>query len=402
MGITQHRDAVATIREFVNVMLLQGSIGKPGAGLCPVRGHSNVQGDRTMGIWERMPDPWLDRLGAEFGFDPPRRHGYDTVQAIQAMRAGTVRVFLGMGGNWVRATPDSDVTEAALRSCALTVQVSTKLNRSHTVTGRRALILPTLGRTDRDLTGGNAQVVTVEDSMGVVHTSRGRLSPASEHLRSEVDIVAAMAERTVGSDVVPWPELAADYSRIRDCVSRVVPGHEDYDARVRRPGGFVLPHPPRDRRAFDTPDGRAQFTCNPLRPLEVPAGRLLLQTIRSHDQFNTTIYGLSDRYRGIHDGRRVVLVHPDDLAELGIAADTFVDIVSEWHDGERRAPHFRVVAYPTARGCAAAYFPETNVLVPLDSTADVSNTPTSKGITVRLEPEPAPTEPRRPTHRLRV
>lgn len=389
MGITQHRDAVATIREFVNVMLLQGNIGKPGAGLCPVRGHSNVQGDRTMGIWERMPDTWMDRLGAEFAFEPPRHHGVDTVEAIQAMRAGSVRVFLGMGGNWVRATPDSAVTEAALRSCSLTVQISTKLNRSHTVTGRRALILPTLGRTDRDLTAGRSQVVTVEDSMGVVHTSQGRLKPASDQLRSEIDIVAAMADRTVGSTYVPWIDLAADYGRIRDRISRVVPGHEDYDARVRRPGGFVLPHPPRDTRSFDTPDGRAQFTCNSLRPLDAPRGRLLLQTIRSHDQFNTTIYGLSDRYRGIRDGRRVVLVNPDDLTELGIASDTFVDIVSEWHDGERRAPHFRVVAYPTARGCAAAYFPETNVLVPLDSTADVSNTPTSKAITVRLEPEPA-------------
>lgn len=385
MGITQHRDAVATIREFVNVMLLQGNIGKPGAGLCPVRGHSNVQGDRTMGIWERMPDAWLDRLGNEFDFEPPRRHGYDTVQAIQAMRSGQVRVFLGMGGNWVRATPDSRVTEAALRTCALTVQISTKLNRSHAVTGRRALILPTLGRTDRDYTGGRSQVVTVEDSMGVVHTSQGRLKPTSEHLRSEIDIVAAMANRAVGASSVPWMYLAEDYSRIRERISQVVPGHEDYDARVRRPGGFALPHPPRDSRNFDTSDGLAHFTCNSLRPIEVPQGRLLLQTIRSHDQFNTTIYGLSDRYRGIHEGRRVVLVNPDDLSELGIAPDSFVDIVSEWHDGERRASHFRVVAYPTAKGCAAAYFPETNVLVPLDSTADISNTPTSKSIIVKFE-----------------
>ncbi|HET8971045.1 MAG TPA: FdhF/YdeP family oxidoreductase [Candidatus Nanopelagicales bacterium] len=386
MGITQHRDAVPTIREFVNVLLLQGNIGRPGAGVCPVRGHSNVQGDRTMGIWEQMPQEWLDRLGAEFDFAPPRAHGLDTVDTIRAMRDGRVRVFMGMGGNFVRATPDSEVTEAALRNCSLTVQVSTKLNRSHTVTGRRALILPTLGRTERDLTRGHEQVVSVEDSMGVVHASRGRLRPASPHLRSEVDIVCGLADRVLGPVPVDWGTLASDYSRIRDHIARVVPGHEDYDYRVTRPGGFVLPHPPRDSRSFPTPDGRAQFTVNQLQPLEVPPGRLLLQTIRSHDQFNTTIYGLDDRYRGIKGGRRVVLVNPLDLADLGVVDGSYVDLVSEWRGTERTAPRFRVVGYPTARGCAAAYFPETNVLVALDNVASTSNTPASKEIVVRLEP----------------
>ncbi len=386
MGVTQHRDAVATIQEFVNVLLLQGNIGRPGAGVCPVRGHSNVQGDRTMGIYEQMADDWLDRLGAEFGFEPPRRPGYDTVDAIRAMRDGNVRVFVAMGGNWIRATPDSAVTEEAMRRCSLSVHVSTKLNRSHAVTGRRALILPTLGRTDRDRTGGLAQIVTVEDSMGVVHRSQGRLAPASEHLRSEVDIVCALGTRVLGDDLVDWSALAADYSRIRDRISRVVPGHEDYDRRVRQPNGFTLPHGPRDERRFDTATGRAQFTVSAMRALVVPSGCLLLQTIRSHDQFNTTVYGLDDRYRGIRGGRRVVFVHPDDIAALGLVDGDVVDLVSLWADGERRAPAFRVVAYDTARGCAAAYFPETNVLVPLDSVAERSNTPTSKAIVVRLEP----------------
>ena len=385
MGITQHRDAVATIREFVNLLLLQGNIGRAGAGLCPVRGHSNVQGDRTMGIWERMPDEWLDSLGAEFGFDPPRRPGFDTVESIRAMRDGRVRVFMGLGGNFVRATPDSDVTEAALRRTALTVQVSTKLNRSHTVTGRQALILPTLGRTERDLTGGHEQVVSVEDSMGVVHSSRGRLRPASKHLRSEVDIVTGLGARLV-PDGAPWEQMRDDYALIRDHVSRVVPGFEDYEDRLEHPGGFVLPHGPRDERRFDTPDGLAHFTVNEVRPLELPPGRLILQTVRSHDQFNTTVYGLDDRARGIKNGRRVVFVNPGDLVELGIADGSYVDLVSEWSDGDRRADRFRVVSYPTARGCAAAYFPETNVLVPLDSVAETSNTPTSKAVIVRLEP----------------
>ncbi|HEX2314263.1 MAG TPA: FdhF/YdeP family oxidoreductase [Thermomonospora sp.] len=386
MGLTQHRNSVATIREVVNFLLLRGNIGRRGAGVCPVRGHSNVQGDRTMGIVERPSAAFLDALAAEFGFAPPREHGLDTVRTIEAMRDGAVKVFVGMGGNFVRATPDSAVTEAAMRSCRLTAHVSTKLNRSHAVTGRRALILPTLGRTEADVRESGPQFVSVEDSMGMVHASRGRLAPASPHLLSEVAIVCRLG-RALGLDGFDWAGMERDYDVIRNHVSRVVPGFDGYNRRIREPGGFVLPHAPRDRREFPVPGGRARLTVNPLEVLRVPPGRLLLQTVRSHDQYNTTVYGLDDRYRGVRGGRRVVFVHPDDLAALGLADGTTVDLVSEWRDGvERRAPGFRTVAYPTARGCAAAYFPETNVLVPLDSTAESSNTPTSKSVVVRLEP----------------
>ncbi|GLW64256.1 formate dehydrogenase [Actinomadura rubrobrunea] len=386
MGLTQHRNAVPTIREIVNFLLLRGNIGKPGAGVCPVRGHSNVQGDRTMGIYEKPAPAFLDALAKEFSFEPPRRHGLDTVNAIRAMRDGKVKVFLGMGGNFVRATPDSSVTEAAMRRCRLTAHVSTKLNRSHAVTGEQALILPTLGRTEQDVQESGPQFVSVEDSMGMVHASRGRLAPASPHLLSEVAIVCRLARAVLGETSIDWAAMERDYDVIRDHVSRVVPGFEDFNARIRRPGGFTLPHPPRDSRRFPTPSGRAVFTVNELEVLRVPEGRLLLQTIRSHDQYNTTVYGLDDRYRGVKAGRRVVFVNPDDLEALGLADGETVDLVSEWTDGvERRAPAFRIVAFPTARGCAAAYFPETNVLVPLDSTAEVSNTPTSKSVVVRLE-----------------
>ncbi|GAA1557885.1 FdhF/YdeP family oxidoreductase [Actinomadura kijaniata] len=387
MGLTQHRNAVPTIREIVNFLLLRGNIGRPGAGVCPVRGHSNVQGDRTMGIFERPSAAFLDALAGEFGFEPPREHGLDTVDAIRAMRDGRARVFLGMGGNFVRATPDSAVTEAAMRRCRLTAHVSTKLNRSHAVTGEIGLILPTLGRTERDVQASGEQFVSVEDSMGMVHASRGRLEPASPHLRSEVAIVCGLARATLKDSPVDWDAFERDYDVIRDHVSRVVPGFADYNARVRRPEGFVLPHAPRDERRFPTATGRANLTVNGLEVLRVPEGRLILQTVRSHDQYNTTVYGMDDRYRGVKAGRRVVFVHPDDLAALGLADGGTVDLVSEWSDGvERRAPGFRIISYPTARGCAAAYFPETNVLVPLDSTAEISNTPTSKSIVVRLEP----------------
>ncbi|REE94986.1 FdhF/YdeP family oxidoreductase [Thermomonospora umbrina] len=386
MGLTQHRNAVPTIREVVNFLLLRGNIGRRGAGVCPVRGHSNVQGDRTMGIVERPSPAFLDALAGEFGFAPPREHGLDTVRTIEAMRDGLVKVFVGMGGNFVRATPDSTVTEAAMRSCRLTAHVSTKPNRSHTVTGRRALILPTLGRTETDVQGSGPQFVSVEDSMGMVHASRGRLAPASRDLLSEVAIVCRLG-RAMGLAGFDWAGMERDYDVIRSHIARVVPGFADFNRRIREPGGFVLPHAPRDRREFPTAGGRARLTVNDLEVLRVPEGRLLLQTVRSHDQYNTTIYGMDDRYRGVRGGRRVVFVHPDDLADLGLADGATVDLVSEWRDGvDRRAPGFRLVAYPTARGCAAAYFPETNVLVPLDSTADISNTPTSKSIVVRLEP----------------
>jgi molybdopterin-dependent oxidoreductase alpha subunit len=391
MGITQHRNAVATIKEFVNVALAQGNIGKPGAGLCPVRGHSNVQGDRTMGIWERPPAPFLDALQAEFGFDPPREPGYATVDAIRALRDGAAKVFIGLGGNFVAAAPDTEVTAAAMRSAELTVQISTKLNRSHAVCGETALILPTLGRTERDEQASGEQFVTVEDSMSAVHASRGRLEPASEHLRSEVAIVTELAEATLrdarGADRpdIDWAAMRDDYRVVRDHISRVIPGCDGYEAKVSGPGGFVLPHPPRDSRSFPTADRLAVFTVSPTEVLQVPDGRLLLQTVRSHDQFNTTIYGLHDRYRGIANGRRVVFVHPDDIAAFGLSDGAVVDLVSEWHDAkERRADAFRIVSYDTPRGCAAAYYPETNPLVPLDSTALGSHCPTSKSIIVRL------------------
>ncbi|MEU3373630.1 FdhF/YdeP family oxidoreductase [Streptomyces sp. NPDC006660] len=387
MGLTQHKHSVPTIREVVNFLLLRGNIGRPGAGVCPVRGHSNVQGDRTMGIFERPAPALLDALEKEFGFAPPRHHGYDVVRSIEALRDGRAKMFFAMGGNFVSATPDTEVTEAAMRRASLTVHVSTKLNRSHAVTGRRALILPTLGRTDKDVQASGRQFVTVEDSMGLVHASRGNLAPASRHLLSEPAIVARMARATLGaSSVVDWAEFERDYATIRDRIARVVPGFEDFNAKVARPGGFQLPHAPRDERRFPTATGKANFTAAPVEFPELPQGRLLLQTLRSHDQYNTTIYGLDDRYRGIKGGRRVVLVNPADAAGLGLADGAYVDLVSEWKDGvERRAPGFRVVHYPTARGCAAAYYPETNVLVPLGSTADVSNTPASKSVVVRLE-----------------
>jgi molybdopterin-dependent oxidoreductase alpha subunit len=468
MGLTQHKHSVPTLREIVNALLLQGNIGRPGAGVCPVRGHSNVQGDRTVGIYEKPSTAFLDALDAEFAFAAPREHGYDTVGAIRAMRDGQVRFFMSMGGNFVSATPDTAVVEAGMARVGLTVHVSTKLNRSHVVTGRRALILPTLGRTDRDRRGGAEQRVTVEDSMGAVHASRGRLAPPSEDLLSEVAIVARLSALVFGdpasavvssnqamrrSEVaagsnrpdaasspdsgtgldaagtgdaarhdrgyperspaeeaavavtasdpaglqhptnVPradWVALEGDYALIRAHIERVVPGFDDYEERIDKGRTLHLPNGPRDARRFATADGKARFTVNPLEYPRIPRGRLLLQTLRSHDQYNTTIYGKDDRYRGIHGGRRVVLVNAKDIVALGFAENDVVDLVSEWRSPggsveERRAEEFRIVAYRTPRGNAAAYYPETNVLVPLDSVADVSGTPTSKSVLVRLE-----------------
>ncbi len=384
MGITQHRNAVATIREIVNFLLLRGNIGRAGAGPSPIRGHSNVQGDRTMGIWEKMPDSFLDRLHDEFGFEPPREHGYDTVETIRAMRDGQIDVFVALGGNFVAATPDTAVTEAAMSRCRLTVHVATKLNRSHLVHGSEALILPCLGRTERDRQTSGEQFVTVEDSMSMVHQSRGRLEPGSPQLRSEVAIVTGLGEALFGHDL-GWPDMSSDYRVIRRHIEKVVPGFERFEERIATPGGFVLPRGPHDSRTFNTATGKARFTRNSLDTLEVPEGHLILQTLRSHDQFNTTVYGLDDRYRGIEGGRRVVFVNEADLAQRGLRDGDNVDLVSVYGDGERRARTFRVVAYPTPRGCAAAYFPEANVLVPLDSTAITSNTPTSKSIIIRLE-----------------
>ncbi|RFZ35313.1 Formate dehydrogenase H [Mycobacterium marinum] len=392
MGLTQHSHAVATIGEATNLLFLRGMIGKPGAGVCPVRGHSNVQGDRTMGIWEQMPEQFLAALDREFGIDSPRKHGYDTVAAIRAMRDGQAAVFMAMGGNFASATPDTAVTEAALRSCALTVQISTKLNRSHLVHGSTALILPTLGRTDRDLRDGRKQVVSVEDSMSMVHLSRGSLHPPSDQVRSEVQIVCQLARTLLGvQHPVPWERFASDYDTIRDAIASVVPGCADYNRRVRQPDGFQLPHPPRDAREFPTSTGKANFSVSPLQWVPVPPGRLILQTMRSHDQYNTTVYGLDDRYRGVKGGRRVVFMNPSDIEALGLTAGERVDLVSEYHDAggnlqERRAKDFLVIGYSTPVGNAAAYYPETNPLVPLDHTAEKSNTPVSKAIVVRVEP----------------
>jgi formate dehydrogenase major subunit len=387
MGLTQHRNSVATIREVVNLALAKGDIGKKGAGLCPVRGHSNVQGDRTMGIWEKPPAAFLEALGEEFGFEPPRRHGYDTVEAIEALRDGRAHAFIALGGNFVSAAPDTAVTSAALGRARLTVQVSTKLNRSHVDCGETALILPTLGRTEADLTASGPQFVTV-DSMSVVHASRGRLEPASPHLRSEVAIVAGMAEATFGAaDDVDWSAMREDFAVIRRHIEAVVPGFDDYEQRVADRAGFVLPHPPRDTRTFATASGKGQFAVSGVEGLEVPPGHLVLQTLRSHDQFNTTIYGLSDRYRGIEGGRRVILVNREDLTTLGFIEGEHVDVVAHWADDplERRVQGFRLGGYELPRGSAAAYYPETNPLVPLGSTAVGSNTPTSKAVAVRLE-----------------
>ncbi|MFJ9060909.1 FdhF/YdeP family oxidoreductase [Streptomyces sp. NPDC102409] len=387
MGVTQQKHGVPTIREIVNFLLLRGNLGRAGAGACPVRGHSNVQGDRTMGVWEQMPDSFLDSLRDEFGFEPPRAHGLDSVNAIRAMREDRIKVFVGVAGNFVRAAPDSDVTEDAMRRCGLTVHVSTKLNRSHTVCGRTALILPTLGRTERDIQATGEQFVTVENSMSEVHSSHGRLEPASKVLLSEVAILCRLAVRTLdGSTGIPWAEFEADYGTIRNRIARVVPGLHDFNRRVARPGGIRLPNPVNEG-VYATATGKAMFTCNAWEMLDAPEGHLVLQSLRSHDQWNTVPYTDNDRYRGIHGSRRVVLVNPQDVTRLGLAAGQNVDLVSVWAGGaDRRAENFTVVPYPTAPGCAAAYYPETNVLLPLDSVAESSNQPTAKGMIVRLEP----------------
>ncbi|MFI2103182.1 FdhF/YdeP family oxidoreductase [Isoptericola sp. NPDC019693] len=392
MGLTQHAKAVPTIKEIVNLLLLRGNIGRPGAGASPIRGHSNVQGDRTMGIWEQMPDSFLDALDAEFGIASPRAHGLDAVATVEAMAAGRVRALVALGGNLVGAISDTGAAEEAVRRADLTVQISTKLNRSHAVVGREALILPTLGRTDIDRQASGEQMVSVEDTVCAVHASHGKVEPVAPGLLSEVSIVtrlarAVLGERPDGPGPIDWAAMERDYDVIREHIARVVPGCEDYNAKLRRPNGFRLPHGPRDSRTFPTADGRAHLTVNELAPVECPPGRLLLQTIRSHDQFNTTIYRRDDRYRGIKGGRAVVLVNPDDLVELGIADGSTVDVHGEYHDGvDRVLRGQRVVAYPTARGCAAAYFPEANVLVPLGATAETSRTPVSKAVVVRLEP----------------
>jgi molybdopterin-dependent oxidoreductase alpha subunit len=389
MGLTQQPEAVATIQEVTNFLLLGGNIGRPGAGVCPVRGHSNVQGDRTMGIWEKMDEKFHAALDHEFDFVSPRAHGFDVVDTIRAMRDGRVKIFFGMGGNFLSATPDTEVTATALRSCRLTAHVSTKLNRSHLVTGRQALILPCLGRTEIDRQASGEQLITVEDSMGIINPSRGTLEPASKHLRSETAIVCQMARAILGGKTtVAWEKLQGDYSLIRDHIERVIPGFEPFNERLQS-GSFYLPNMAR-KRVFETSSGKAVFASHPLPVNDLPPGQFALMTMRSHDQFNTTIYGLDDRYRGIYNGRRVVFLHPEDIAELGLVAGQIVDLTSHFAGVQRQAGHFMVTPYEIPRSCAAAYFPEANPLVPLDSVVKKSNTPVSKFIPITIAPAADP------------
>ncbi len=388
MGLTQHKNSVATIKEVVNFLLLGGHIGREGAGPCPVRGHSNVQGDRTMGIWEKMYRRFMDDLGREFRFDAPAKHGVDTVEAIQQMHDGPIRVFFALGGNFLSATPDTEFTAAALQRCSLTAHVSTKLNRAHLITGRTALILPCLGRSEIDRQASGDQFVTVEDSMGVINPSRGHLRPASPDLLSEPAIVCRLARAVLGdTTAADWPALEGDYDRIRDHIERVIPGFEDFNARIKK-DIFYLPNPARDAREFRTATGKARFSTTPFEAIPIPEGRYVMMTIRSHDQFNTTIYGLDDRYRGIHNGRRVVFMNPADMKEAGLQQGQIVDLTSEFDGEERHARHFQVAPFNLPTRCTATYFPETNVLVPLRSTADESNTPTSKSVIIRITPSP--------------
>ncbi|WP_293778740.1 FdhF/YdeP family oxidoreductase [uncultured Oxalicibacterium sp.] len=392
MGITQHKHSVQTVQLLSNLLMMRGNIGREGAGLCPVRGHSNVQGNRTVGIEEKPSQAFLDQLGKVFDFAPPREHGLDVVETVQAMLDGEVKVFIGLGGNFAMATPDTPCTFNALRSCELTVHITTKLNRSHLVHGKAALILPTLGRTEIDVQNGVPQGVTVEDSMSMVHISYGMNKPASANLMSETAIVANIAHATLGSGKVDWLGYAADYDRIRDAIESVFDGFENYNKRIAQPGGFHLRVAARERE-WQTDTGKANFIAHavqldtPIRRARAAHGEKLmtLMTTRSHDQYNTTIYALDDRYRGVFGQRRVVFIHPEDIAMLGFKAGDWVDMATVWEDGiERRADRFLVVAYDIPRGCIGAYYPETNPLVPLHSTGDICNTPTSKSIPVLL------------------
>ncbi len=384
MGLTQHKNAVNTIKEVVNLLLLKGSIGRPGAGTCPVRGHSNVQGDRTMGIFEKPTDALLKSIEQNFGFTPPKEHGHDVVDSIHAMHEGKARVFIAMGGNFLSATPDTQFTAAALSKCSLTVHVSTKLNRSHLVHGEEALILPALGRSDMDRQQGKAQFVSCENSMGVIQSSKGVLEPISSHLMSEPAIICGMAKATLGKrSKIDWDKYGHHYDAIRDDIERTIPGFEDYNKRVRIPGGFYLPNCNREGW-FDTPTKKASFNVADHEVHELKQNELLMMTIRTHDQFNTTIYGLNDRYRGIYNERRVILMNREDMNRLGLAEKEVVDLFNYGDGVERVARHFLVIPYPIPKGCTATYFPETNVLVPIKSVAAKSNTPVSKAVVIQV------------------
>ncbi|NQS80916.1 FdhF/YdeP family oxidoreductase [Pantoea agglomerans] len=389
MGITQHKHSVDTVREITNLQLLFGQLGKKGAGLCPVRGHSNVQGNRTMGIDEKPAKAFLDALGNHFNFEPPRAAGHNTVEALNAMLRDEVKVLIALGGNLAAAAPDSPRTEEAMSRCGLTVHISTKLNRSHLVPGHDGLILPTLGRTERDLQATGNQFITVEDSFSMVHASEGIGIPLAETQRSETWIVAGIAEAVLGDEKVKWRELAGDYNLIREHIAATIPGFADFNAKCDIPGGFYLGSAAAELR-FNTPSQKAEFNASalptslfPNLDQDVP---FTLQTLRSHDQYNTTIYGLDDRYRGVFGQREVVFINPDDMADLGFTEGQNVDIETLWNDGiTRRVSGFKLVPYNIPRGNLAAYYPETNPLVPLNSFGDDSGTPTSKSVPVKLE-----------------
>jgi molybdopterin-dependent oxidoreductase alpha subunit len=385
MGLTQHKHAVITIQYVVNLMLLKGNIGKPGAGLCPVRGHSNVQGDRTMGIVENPKPELLEAIERVFNFRPPQKRGYHTVAAIKAMHEKKVKVFIGMGGNFASATPDTEFSEAALKKCQLTVHVSTKLNRSHLITGKQALILPCLGRTEVDLQNHVPQKVTVEDSMSMVHASEGKNPPASKYLLSEPAIVACMAIASLPETKVDWAGLIKNYDHIREKIESVFPAFKNFNIRIKEPGGFQLRNSASEKEWL-TSTGKARFITAPLPIHRIAKGHFRLMTIRSHDQYNTTIYGLDDRYRGVRGERKIIFMNETNMADLGFESHDLVDIVNTASDGKKRvARRFKIIPYDIPKGCTAAYFPETNVLVPLDKIADKSHTPTSKYIVVRLE-----------------
>lgn len=384
MGLTQHKNAVDSIKEIVNLLLLKGSIGKPGAGTCPVRGHSNVQGDRTMGIYEKPSKSFLDNIEKNFGFTPPQNHGLDVVDSIHAMHKGKAKVFVAMGGNFLSATPDTAYTAQALRNCKLTVQISTKLNRSHLITGDEALILPTFGRSDIDVMNGEPQFISCENSMGVIQMSKGNLKPVSDDLMSESKIVASLALAYFGySSKVNWIKYLEHYDNIRDDIERTIPGFENYNQRVRKLGGFYLPNGARDGK-FNTLSGKAHFNTAELEEIDLKPGELMMMTVRSHDQFNTTIYGLDDRYRGVLNERRVIFMNRNDIIKNNLKAGDVVDLHNSHNGIERVAKKFIIVEFSIPDRCAATYFPETNVLVPIDSVADKSNTPTSKMVIIKL------------------
>ena len=385
MGITQQENGSENVQEIVNLLLMKGAIGKPGAGTCPVRGHSNVQGDRTMGIWEQPKPEFMDKLEAHFGFKPPRKHGYASVDALKAMAQGKVKVFFSLGGNFLKATPDTELCAEGMRQCQLTAIVSTKLNRNHLVTGKTALILPCLGRTEQDLQEEGEQFVSTESSTGVVQMSKGILIPCSKSLLSEPAIISRMAEATFGSDSkIDWPAMRHNYDQIREAITHTIAGFERYNERVREPGGFYLPNGARVRK-FNTDTGKAKFTINPLPKNELPDGYFALTSLRSHDQFNTTLYGLDDRYRGVKGQRHVVFMNREDVKSLGLKAKQKICLINDSDGKTRRLEGMAVVPYDIPKGAMAAYFPEMNVLVPIDSYDKQSKTPASKRVLVRVE-----------------